>query len=48
VEAPIGEIKGIKNIFYVSSLKKNVMLIGSITNKGFIIIFDAKRCLTLK
>jgi hypothetical protein len=48
VETPIGEIKGIKNILYVSSFKKNVMLIGSIANKGFIIIFDARRCLTLK
>jgi hypothetical protein len=43
----MGEIKNVINVLYVSGLIKNLLLIGSIINKGNMVIFDAKKFLIL-
>ncbi len=43
----MGEIKNVTNVLYVPSLTKNLLLVGSIIDKGNIVIFDASKCLIL-
>jgi hypothetical protein len=41
---PLGEIKTISNVFYTPSMKKKLLSIGTIVDRGYIIFFDAKKC----
>jgi hypothetical protein len=43
----MGEIENVTNVLYLSGLTKNLLLVGSIINKGNIIIFDVSKCLIL-
>jgi hypothetical protein len=43
----MGEIKNVTNVLYVPGLTKNLFLVGSIIDKGNIVIFDASKCLIL-
>jgi hypothetical protein len=43
----MGEIKNVINVLYVPNLTKNILLIGSIINKGNMVIFDATKFLIL-
>ncbi len=43
----MGEIKNVTNVLYVPSFTKNLLLVGSIIDKGNIVIFDASKCLIL-
>jgi len=43
----MGEIKNVTNVLYVHGLTKNFLLVGSIIDKGNIVIFDASKCLIL-
>jgi hypothetical protein len=41
---PLGEIKTIPNVFYIPSMKKKLLFIGTIVDRGYTIFFDAKKC----
>jgi hypothetical protein len=43
----MGEKKIVTNFFYVPNLTKNLLLVGSIIDKGNIVIFDSSKCLIL-
>jgi len=43
----MGEIKNVTYVLYVLSFTKDLLLVGSIINKGNIVIFDASKCLIL-
>jgi len=44
VETLLGEIKTIENVLYVLGLRESLLLIGSIANRGYYVVFDDKRC----
>ncbi len=46
-ETPNGVIKTIDNVFYVPRLKKNLLSIGSMATKGYLIVFYDKTCLII-
>jgi len=41
---PLGEIKIISNVLYIPSMKKSLFFIGTIDDRGYIVIFYAKKC----
>lgn len=41
---PLREIKTISNVFYIPSMKKSLLFIGTIDDRGYIVFFDAKKC----
>ncbi len=41
---PLGEIKTISNVLYIPSMKKSLLSIGTIVDRGYTILFDAKKC----
>jgi hypothetical protein len=44
VETSLGEIKTIENVLYVLRMKKSLLLIVSIANRGYYVVFYDKRC----
>ena len=42
---PSGEIKDINGVLYVPGLRKNLLSIGSLTDKGIIACFDDQKCI---
>lgn len=44
---PSGKIKKATNVLYVSSLKKNLLSVGAIADKGVVSVFGKKRCLMI-
>jgi hypothetical protein len=43
----MGEIKNVTNVLYGLGLTKSLLLVGSIIDKGNIVIFDGSKCLIL-
>jgi hypothetical protein len=46
-ETPNGVIETIDNVLYVPRLKKNLLSIGFMATKGYLIVFYDKRCLII-
>ncbi len=44
VQTPIGEIKTIRKVLYVPSLKKSLLLVGLIINQGHVVVFIINGC----
>lgn len=47
-ETPNGVIKIIDNVFYLPRLKKNVLYVGSVATKRYLIVFGDKRFLIIR
>lgn len=44
VQTPIGEIKTIRKVLHVPSLKKSLLLVGFIINQGHVVVFIISGC----
>jgi signal peptidase I len=43
----LGEIKRISNVLYIPSMKKSLLFVGTIIDRGYTILFDAKKCIVV-